>query len=133
VRFGSRTIVGHDGKRLRVGDRLTKAGIAAEARFDAVVAEHLKAIGATPPPQGLEYRGWVVQTIHGALRVSSHGDWIAQSFQDWPKDYNACIAHARARGFEHWKWNFHYELVAEPNVDDWKVALRRILPKGGTP
>jgi len=119
-------------KRLTVGRgwnrRVTKAGKAAEARFDALVIEHLKAIGATPTGDFLGT--WIVQTIHGRLRVAPRGNWIAQAFLDWPDDYRECIAHARARGFDHWKWNFHYELDAEPNVTDWKVRLGEILPKG---
>jgi len=111
-----------------MGRRVTKAGAAAERAFDALVIAHLESIGATPPPKGDVMGRWTVQTIHGALRVAPHGNWIAQVFLDWPKDFQECIAHARARGFDHWKWNFHYELTAEPNVDDWKRALAEILP-----
>ena len=110
--------------------RLTKAGKIAEARFDALVVEHLKSIGAAPLAEGS--LSWIVATIHGRLRVTPYGDWIAQSFQDWPNDYTACMKYARANGFEHWKWNFHYELTEEPNVDDWKRQLgRTLLPTGG--
>ena len=121
-----------DSPRLTVGRgmgiRVTKAGKAAEARFDALVTEHLRSIGAVPPRRDAPHLGWTVRTIHGDLQVTAHGNWIAQKFLDWPKDYAACIAHAKARGFDHWKWNFHYELSTKPNIEDWKTALGKILP-----
>jgi hypothetical protein len=111
--------------------RVTKAGEAAKARFDALVIEHLKSIGATPPPEGA-YPQWIVETIHGRMRCTPNGNWIAQSFMDWPSEYEACIKHARDRGFDHWKWNFHYDLTDTPNIDDWKNALGRILKRKET-
>lgn len=111
-----------------MGRRVTKAGRAAEARFDALVTEHLTRIGAAPPADGDAMKRWIVQTIHGRLRVSPNGNSILQSFMDWPEAYYDCIAYAKVRGFDHWKWNFHYTLTAEPDVADWKVALGKILP-----
>ena len=127
-------------KKLSVGRgmnrRVTKAGEAAMKRFDDLVVAYLLAIDATPA----DFGAWIVVTVHGSLRVTPHGNWIAQSFQDWPgmpghltggdarANYEACMKHARALGFDHWKWNFHYDLgAAEPEVDAWKRRLRRVL------
>jgi hypothetical protein len=107
-----------NGKRLRVGDRLTKAGMAAEVHFDKLVVEHLKGIGAVAAPNAY---GWQLETTLGGLRVGSRGHYIVQVFDDWPR--------AKAAGFDHWKWNFHYEIgAAEDEVDHWKRQLARVLP-----
>lgn len=116
----SRTLVDRHGTRLRVGDRVTKAGLAAEAHFDKLVIAHLESIGARRTPNGY---GWEVDTTLGTLRVGHRGHYIVQVFDDWGR--------AKAAGFDHWKWNFHYELgAAEAEVENWKRCLARWLPGG---
>jgi hypothetical protein len=80
--------------------------------------EYNRGVGAVAAPNAY---GWQLETTLGGLRVGSRGHYIVQVFDDWPR--------AKAAGFDHWKWNFHYEIgAAEDEVDHWKRQLARVLP-----
>lgn len=100
--------------------RLTKAGVKADAHFDAIVNAYLATVGTKP---GYLVYEWAVETTYGTLGVSSHGHWIACCFADWPR--------AKAAGFTHWKWNHHWDVgAAEAELEHFKRQLGPILMKG---
>ena len=104
--------------------RLTKAGVAAEMRFNALVNAYLATIGTKPGRFGYE---WRVETVAGAYDCGARGHMIVGSFVD--------PARVKALGFV-WlneysgKWNHHYTFGAgEEELDNFKRQIERILPK----
>jgi hypothetical protein len=114
-------------KRLTIGKgfnrRLTKAGKAAEAHFDAIVAEYMASIGAKPSLK----RTWQVETTAGTLHVSTYGSWIATLFEDVEK---ARLLGLVRGAFYNGKWNHHYGTgAAEAELGEFQCQLARILAK----
>lgn len=114
-----------NGVRLRIGDRLTKAGVAAEAHFKTLVEEQLVVFGATRAPNdGLwaeRKREWSIETKHGKLWLTVYGHNVMGLWDDWPRAQNA--------GLDHWKWNHHYDLgAAACEVEHFARQLKAVLP-----
>lgn len=102
--------------------RLTKAGVKAEAHFDSIVNAYLATIGRRPGRFSYE---WTVETEAGPLWVGSRGHYIVCMFED--------PARAQAAGL-HWlntysgKWNHHYSIgAAEAELEDFERQLGPLL------
>lgn len=115
-----------NGTRLRVGDRLTKAGLAAEAHFDSVVNAYLESVDAVPTGHPYGYQ-WRLETRAGALLIVSRGHMVMQRFEDVDQAADL-IGHRHELNRYSGKWNFHYDLgAAEQEVDHWKRQLASVL------
>ena len=110
----------------RGGERKVKKAEAAETKFNELVADHLRGLGATPPRD--KWGDWLVQTKAGMLHVKPYGTWIAARFDDLPlarKFVSGLGPHTA-------KWNFMYGDGAGANdVADFARQLARLLPSHG--
>ncbi len=122
-------------KKLTIGrgihSRLTKAGVAADARFDALVNAYLESLGARiQHPLDSPYPSrWHLETKAGALGVTSYGHWIACRFE-YPARAKAFVGTFGLNEYSG-KWNHHYDVGAgEREIEDFKRQLRRVLIDG---
>jgi hypothetical protein len=126
-------------KKLTIGSgmnrRLTKAGEAAELRFDALVNAYLATVGAPIPVAGVTSGGvrfgyeWTVETKAGPYKCAARGHYIVGMFED--------VDRAKASGLAAFngysgKWNHHFDVGAgEREVEFFRQRLNAILPEKG--
>lgn len=99
-----------------------------EAAWQKKTIEAITALGAVPdshdhPPH---YRSFVIETIHGPLRLFPYAEAIRSRFETVPKVELPGAPLNRFSG----KWNFEFSLV--PTDVDLALAIsaiRSILPK----
>ena len=97
--------------------RTTKLGLAIQAKFDAMVIEVLRDLGATHTPTAM-YQ-WKIMTKHGQLGITPRGHCVMCRFEDSEAGKKFC---------GHWKWNHHYhEGAGAYDVASFRRQLEAIL------